>query len=264
MSRGHHLSDFAHAERWNGSVAPSEPTLAEISRLVEGPIASIVANIEFASSVLAGVADLASMDGGKASAVALGSVTQALAQAATSTTELRSLVRRLRDGESSKDGVRKTNGRPPARRESGVQARPGARPSQGGYGEHVPRILVVDDEVAVGRTIQRILRDRYDVTFESNSSTAAYQLLLGEDYDVIVCDVVMPTMSGIDLFKVVSAARRELAARFVFMSGGVHSPEALSFFEKGPNVLINKPFTTARVVAAIDSVLHLHAQGCGT
>lgn len=253
MSREHQWSDFVDAgERDELPVAP-EPMPVTIARLIDPALSAVVANIEYALGVLSGVTQLAIADGGKASVVALENVAQALTEAGASSSELSALVERLKNSpEAFESGHNADSRHLLARRDSGLL--PLSRPREGAP----PRVLVIDDDAAVSRTIQRILCDRYEIILEPSSSAAVYQLLLGEDYDVILCDVVMPTMSGIDVFNVVSATRRELAARFVFMSGGVESPDALEFFEQAPNMLVSKPFTVERLTNAIDSVLHLH------
>jgi CheY-like chemotaxis protein len=252
LSREHQWSDFGDADDGDEPLGKQEPMQVTIARLIDPALSSIVANIEYAVGVLSGVTQLAMMEGGKASVAALESIAQALAEAGASSNELSALLTRLKTSpEVFESDGRKLDSRF-ARRDSGLlrlsRVREGA----------LPRVLVIDDDDAVSRTIQRILCDRYEIVLEPSSSAAVYQLLLGEEYDVILCDVVMPTMSGIDVFNVVSATRRELAARFVFMSGGIESPDALEFFEHAPNVLVSKPFTVERLTNAIDSVLHLH------
>lgn len=252
MSHERQWSNFGDAEETDVVLRPPEPMPASVARLIDPALSSIVANIEYAAGVLSGVTQLAKTDGGKASVAALESIARALAEASASSSELSALVERLKESGGLERGVNAGGTRSITRRDSGMQHR--VRRTDG----RLPRILVIDDDPAVSRTIQRVLRDDYEIVVEPSSSAAVYQLLSGDEYDVILCDVEMPTMSGVDVFNVVSAARRELAKHFVFMSGGVQSPDALEFFEHAPNALVAKPFTVDRLLSAIDGVLHAH------
>jgi len=103
------------------------------------------------------------------------------------------------------------------------------------------RILVVDDEAFVRSVVARLLRREHEVV-EARSGSEAEVLLAGDDrFDVILTDLLMPDVSGMDLFEGLLASRPELAARVVFMSGGVFTQRASTFLEGLPNIRIEKP-----------------------
>jgi PAS domain S-box-containing protein len=128
---------------------------------------------------------------------------------------------------------------PPAQPASGTvkTARPSSRPPRRG------RVLVIDDEEALALAISRILRSEHDVTVETDARAALAKIACGETYDAIFCDVMMPNVSGIDVYEALQASAPELAKRIVFMTGGAFSTRARAFLEKVPNVSISKPFT---------------------
>jgi len=105
-----------------------------------------------------------------------------------------------------------------------------------------PRVLVVDDEQAVGRTIQRLLGDRYEVTVLTGGRAALELFETGADFELILCDLSMPDLGGIDVFGSASRQRPELAQCFVFMTGGTFSSRARDFLDQVPNARIEKPF----------------------
>jgi len=107
------------------------------------------------------------------------------------------------------------------------------------------RVLVVDDEAAVGRTIQRLLGDRHEVVVVIGGKEGIDLLESGEDFDVILCDMSMPEVTGIEVFTRASARRPELADRFVFMTGGSFNARTRDFFETSTNQRIDKPFDLA-------------------
>src|SRR5258705_13282098 len=88
-----------------------------------------------------------------------------------------------------------------------LRAGPSVKPGRSG------RVLVVDDEVAVGRTIQRLLGDRHDVVALASGSEAIELLRSGADFDVILCDMSMPEVTGIDVYVRATEIRAELADR---------------------------------------------------
>jgi CheY-like chemotaxis protein len=138
------------------------------------------------------------------------------------------------DGESAAEGSM-----------SKLRAGPSVRPARSG------RVLVVDDEVAVGRTIQRLLGDRHDVVVVTGGREGIDLLESGEDFDVILCDMSMPEVTGIDVFTRASARRPELADRFVFMTGGSFNARTRDFFETSTNPRIDKPFDLAALRDAV-------------
>jgi CheY-like chemotaxis protein len=105
------------------------------------------------------------------------------------------------------------------------------------------RVLVIDDEAAVGRTIQRLLGEQYDVVVLTAGSEAV-ELLVGKaaDFDLILCDLTMPDVSGMDVYLQSVQARAEIGQRFVFMTGGTFSPRARDFLDQVPNERLDKPF----------------------
>ncbi len=103
------------------------------------------------------------------------------------------------------------------------------------------RVVVVDDEPLVGRSIRRALRD-HDVEVFLSGKDAIERLCTGEPFDVVFCDLLMPEMSGMEVFAKVAAQRPELASRFVFMTGGAFTPEARDFVKDTSLVCLEKPF----------------------
>jgi PAS domain S-box-containing protein len=103
------------------------------------------------------------------------------------------------------------------------------------------RILVVDDEPLVCEGIKRALRN-HEVTITS-SGRDAVMLCEAGDYDLVLCDVMMPDVSGMDVFSRVRRGRPEVAQRFVVMTGGAFTPSARAFLESVDNEQIIKPFS---------------------
>jgi CheY-like chemotaxis protein len=136
---------------------------------------------------------------------------------------------------------------PPAARADARMPRPkteAAPPPRG-------RVLVVDDEVAIAKLVERILRASYDVVVENDARVALGRIASGERFDVIFCDLMMPHLTGMDLYATLVASNPEVAKRFVFMTGGAFSERSREFLDKVEIVSIAKPFSaeTLRTLA---------------
>jgi CheY-like chemotaxis protein/two-component sensor histidine kinase len=104
------------------------------------------------------------------------------------------------------------------------------------------RILVVDDEPALGPAVRSLFAGEHDVVVAVSGREALARLTDDPDFDVILCDLMMPDLTGMDLFEELKAIRPELAERFVFMTGGALTGRVEDFFKKYPNRCIQKPF----------------------
>ena len=112
-------------------------------------------------------------------------------------------------------------------------------------------LLVVDDESAIGRTLAIALADEFEVT-TATSGRAALAVLAGEPrFDVVLCDLMMPDVSGMDVHERIARERPELAKRFVFVTGGAFTERARKFVDEVGLPVIEKPFDLAKLPALL-------------
>lgn len=104
------------------------------------------------------------------------------------------------------------------------------------------RLLVVDDEPLVADMLKRTLSEEHDVTVATDAKTALDHLLCGDEFDLIFCDLLMPRMSGMDLYAELRGKRPGLERRIVFMTGGAFTERAAQFLATVPNPKMSKPF----------------------
>jgi CheY-like chemotaxis protein/two-component sensor histidine kinase len=114
------------------------------------------------------------------------------------------------------------------------------------------RILVVDDEPALGGMIERMLAGDFDVDVVTDGQQGLTRLCAGGDYDTILCDIMMPEMNGMDLFAMAAQKRPGLERRFVFMTGGAFTSRATEFLATVRNRRLEKPFDLAALRAVVD------------
>jgi CheY-like chemotaxis protein len=104
------------------------------------------------------------------------------------------------------------------------------------------RILIVDDEENFSRVLEEVLSDDSAVTTVDSAQEALDLLNQGERYNVIISDLMMPHMSGMELYAAVIKLDPDQAKRMVFMTGGAFTPAMRSFLDSIDNRIIEKPF----------------------
>jgi two-component system, cell cycle sensor histidine kinase and response regulator CckA len=115
------------------------------------------------------------------------------------------------------------------------------------------RILVVDDEELVARNLARMLSPhRVDV---AGSGREALDRCAKDRYDIVLCDLMMPDVTGMEVYSQLVAADPAAAARFVFMTGGVFTDKARDFLDRVATRCLEKPITKADLHRAIADVL---------
>lgn len=117
------------------------------------------------------------------------------------------------------------------------------------------RILSIDDEPTIGVAIRRILGARHEVVWLDSAEAALSLLARGERFDVLLCDVIMPGMTGIELFQVLTRDHPDQAERVIFLTGGPHSARASAFLEASGVLRIEKPFDARELREIVDDRL---------
>jgi PAS domain S-box-containing protein len=110
------------------------------------------------------------------------------------------------------------------------------------------RVLLVDDEPLVLRSLSRTLGRTHDITTASNGKEAL-TLLTQERFDLVLCDLLMPELSGIELWERLGPEQR---ATLVFMTGGSSSAETHTFLEEQRPPVLQKPFSTEALVCLLE------------
>ncbi len=117
------------------------------------------------------------------------------------------------------------------------------------------RVLVVDDEPLVLSAVRRVLARDHDVEVASGGH-AALALLEnnpGAAFDLILCDLTMPGMSGLDLYVSLCQRMPAAAARVAFLTGGAPTGEARRFIAAAGRAQIDKPFVVDDLLAFVRS-----------
>lgn len=104
------------------------------------------------------------------------------------------------------------------------------------------RVLVVDDEAPIRRVLIRTLSSEHEVIAVGSAREARDLLERDRAFDLILCDLMMPDMTGMELHAWLNGADASLAQRLVFCSGGAFTPHASAYLERVGNPRLDKPF----------------------
>ena len=138
---------------------------------------------------------------------------------------------------------------------STTAAAPEVAPGPGGGDRQRARIVVIDDDPIVLSTLRRVLAAEHEVLTFTRAAEALEHVRAGASFDVILCDLMMPQMTGMEFHAALRALRPDVADRVVFMTGGAFTDAARDFLRSVPNPRLEKPFDIDGLLAMVDAAL---------
>ncbi|MBA3542701.1 MAG: response regulator [Deltaproteobacteria bacterium] len=138
-----------------------------------------------------------------------------------------------------------------------VMLPPAARPTpvEPGMSTDRARIVLIDDEPVLLHSLERVLAREHEVLAFTNP-TAALETILGrDDLDLVICDLIMPGLSGMEIYARILQRSPALAARMVFVTGGAFTPSVRAFLDSITNPCLEKPFGPDRLRALVRDFL---------
>ena len=116
------------------------------------------------------------------------------------------------------------------------------------------RVLLVDDEAAMGAAVHRALSRHHDVVFVMHGADALERIAKRERFDVVFSDFMMPDISGMEMHQRIQVMDPELAKRLVFLTGGAFTAEGRVYLDGIPNRVVAKPFRSSDLLSVIDEL----------
>lgn len=117
------------------------------------------------------------------------------------------------------------------------------------------KILLIDDEPAILDLLRDILTPEGHALVTADDGAVAVKLLLRTDFDLIITDFQMPTLSGKDIYNRAGEAKPGIEKRFIFISGDMDPAVKTEFLEKTGVRVITKPFRSDLVRSAVREAL---------
>ena len=109
------------------------------------------------------------------------------------------------------------------------------------------RVLVVDDEPLMARGLARILGREHDVSTLTSAREALKCLMETDSFDAVLCDLMMPEMTGVDLHRELERRKPDIARRVLFFTGGAFTPATHAFVKRMADRCLEKPLDVTEV-----------------
>jgi CheY-like chemotaxis protein len=117
------------------------------------------------------------------------------------------------------------------------------------------RILAVDDEPTIVQVLKRALTDEGYEVKSTGKAKEALGLIKGGKYALILLDIKLPDMSGIELYQRLDKTAKSLTQRIIFITGDVLEADTMDFFSRTGADYITKPFDIKQLKKAVKSKL---------
>lgn len=116
------------------------------------------------------------------------------------------------------------------------------------------RILLIDDEPLLLKSLARMLQSHHDVSVANGGAKGLSCLQENTDFDLIICDLMMPEVDGFHVYENLSREFPQLVPRLIFLSGGVFTERMSTFLEESKPRLLDKPVSRDALLEVIDEV----------
>ncbi|MFT3773997.1 MAG: response regulator [Minicystis sp.] len=117
-----------------------------------------------------------------------------------------------------------------------------------------PRILVIDDEPDICETLESVLSLAGYAVSTAASGAAAIERAKGEAFDLVITDLRMPGLSGVDTVAALKRLNPRMAA--IVVSGYASEEAARLCCEEGAAQIVDKPFDLDDLLRAVRAALH--------
>jgi len=121
------------------------------------------------------------------------------------------------------------------------------------------RILIVDDEDTLARLMQALLEHLGYAVDRAADGEKALQLGAQRSYSAVICDLLMPTLNGMELFQIWQNESPELAQRVIFVTGDNLGVRTNRFVELSGQPCLYKPFDIEELTSVLDDVTGVYA-----
>lgn len=119
----------------------------------------------------------------------------------------------------------------------------------------IKHILLLDDDPDVISVLKDTLEARHFVVTTAINGVEGLRHVMEQDFDIILCDLMMPNMPGDMFFIAVSRTKPQLIERFIFITGCSGNPKVAEFLKTVASPVIIKPITSEVLLRVIDDVL---------
>jgi len=124
----------------------------------------------------------------------------------------------------------------------------------------ITNILLLDDDADLADTLKLLLESRNFVVTTARNGVEGLREAMGMDFDVIICDMMMPTMPGDMFYLAVQKVKPYLCPRFLFVTGNGDDPRTNDFLQRADGLVVFKPVPGEELLQMISLVLQRNAR----
>lgn len=119
----------------------------------------------------------------------------------------------------------------------------------------IKSILLLDDDIELADTLKMLLESRNFVVTTVKNGVEGLREVMAFDFDVVMCDMMMPAMPGDMFYLAVQRTKPHLCKRFIFITGHTGTPKIDEFLKSVDAMVLSKPVVTEELVGAISLIL---------
>ncbi|MBC8125784.1 MAG: response regulator [Gloeobacteraceae cyanobacterium ES-bin-144] len=119
----------------------------------------------------------------------------------------------------------------------------------------IKSILLLDDDIELADTLKRLLESHNFIVKTVKNGVEGLHEIMALDYDLIMCDMVMPAMAGDMFYMAVERTKPHLCARFIFVTGYRDDPKVNAFIKSVNGLVLFKPVNTEELIRTISYVI---------
>jgi DNA-binding response OmpR family regulator len=119
----------------------------------------------------------------------------------------------------------------------------------------IKSILLLDDDEELAETLKQLLEAHNFVVTTASNGADGLREIMAMDFDVIVCDLMMPHMPGDMFYLAVQKTKPHLCKRFIFITGHNNNPRVVDFLKRVDGLAVFKPVPSEELVRMISLVL---------
>jgi DNA-binding NtrC family response regulator len=119
----------------------------------------------------------------------------------------------------------------------------------------IRKVLIIDDEPGLRDALTRVMRGQNIQTVEAENGPMALEILKNQEFQAVLCDIMMPDMSGLDCLT--QAQSQGIMTPFVFVTGYSDSDRMLQAIRLGAVDFISKPFDNTEILDVLFRVMEI-------
>jgi CheY-like chemotaxis protein len=124
----------------------------------------------------------------------------------------------------------------------------------------IKNVLLVDDDFELADTLKALLESHNFVVTTVTNGAEALREVMQFDFDVIICDLLMPEMPGDMFYLAVQKTKPRMTGRFLFITGYADNPKVEAFLKRINGLVLQKPVLTEDLVRMISLILKRNAE----